>query len=465
MEITLRSNQIAPVEAGIKFFATPKAVPSVIIAPTAFGKSVVIAKIVESVQDKLLVICPSKELLAQNIEKYRLCGGKASIYSASFNSSKISDVTYATIGSIKNLGKLFKEKGFTKMLIDESHLMPREADSMIGKFLLESGITHVLGLTATPLKLQTNTDIYGNSFSKLVMLTSRSKKGNFFKNIIYCAQIKEMVELGFWSKLEYELYDVDQTGLVYNSTKADFTEASLQKMYKLNNTNDRIKHAIEVSDRKCIIVFVPSVAEAKKLSEQIPSSVCVYAEMDSASRDWAISGFRSGRIRVLINVNIAAIGFDEPKIDLIIMGRTTASLAWFYQALGRGTRIFPTKIDCKIIDFSGNVRRFGKIEGFYYVNEGGKWKLYGEGGVLLTGIPIHEIGKHTHQTEAEVKKIIMTFGVHKGVEVKDVPKSYRDWALLNCTWNDYNAKIKKEMERLKSVENISPQNETLTYKF
>lgn len=75
--------------------------------------------------------------------------------------------------------------GFTKMLIDEAHLYPRESDSMLGKFLEESGITHVLGITATPVKLQTNRDLDGNTFSKLVMLTSRSKKGNFFKDIIH----------------------------------------------------------------------------------------------------------------------------------------------------------------------------------------------------------------------------------------------------------------------------------------
>lgn len=79
------------------------------------------------------------------------------------------------------MGAEFKRLGFTKMLIDEAHLYPRNADSMLGRFLSESGITHVLGLTATPVKLQTNRDINGESFSKLVMLTSRSKKGNFFQ--------------------------------------------------------------------------------------------------------------------------------------------------------------------------------------------------------------------------------------------------------------------------------------------
>jgi len=41
-------------------------VPSVIVAPTAFGKSIVIADIAHQLGEKILVIQPSKELLEQN---------------------------------------------------------------------------------------------------------------------------------------------------------------------------------------------------------------------------------------------------------------------------------------------------------------------------------------------------------------------------------------------------------------
>jgi len=37
----LRPNQIEPVEKGVAFFNQKKASPSIIVAPTAFGKSIV----------------------------------------------------------------------------------------------------------------------------------------------------------------------------------------------------------------------------------------------------------------------------------------------------------------------------------------------------------------------------------------------------------------------------------------
>ena len=68
--LTLRNNQIEPVERGIAYFSEKKPVPSIIVAPTAFGKSIVIAHIAKGVGEKVLVIQPSKELLEQNYEKF-----------------------------------------------------------------------------------------------------------------------------------------------------------------------------------------------------------------------------------------------------------------------------------------------------------------------------------------------------------------------------------------------------------
>jgi len=81
----LRPNQIEPVKKGVEFFQSKKPHPSIIVAPTAFGKSIVIAEIAHRLGEKILVIQPSKELLEQNYNKFINLGGKASIYSASMN--------------------------------------------------------------------------------------------------------------------------------------------------------------------------------------------------------------------------------------------------------------------------------------------------------------------------------------------------------------------------------------------
>lgn len=260
------------------------------------------------------------------------------------------------------------------MLIDEAHLYPRESDSMLGKFLEESGITHVLGITATPVKLQTNRDMDGNTFSKLVMLTSRSKKGNFFKNIIHVGQVREMVELGFWSKLVYQAADFDDSMLVFNTSKSEYTESSVQQAYNANNGAGGIINALDSNqDRRHILAFVPSVQDAIDLSQRYENSAVIYGDMDKRQRDYVISEFRAGRIRVIFNVRVLSTGFDYTGIDCIVLGISTASIALYYQIIGRATRIDESKQDALIIDLGGNVARFGKVEDITF--ERGK---YGE---------------------------------------------------------------------------------------
>jgi len=434
----LRPNQTAPVYLALEFFKKPHE-PAIIVAPTAFGKSVVIAKIAEQ-QDRVLIIQPSKELLEQNYQKFVMLGGYAAIYSASMGQKRVDKVTYATIGSIYKHGAYFKEMGFTKIIIDEAHLYPRNRDSMLGEFLAASGISWVLGLTATPLKLQTNMSREGKPFSQLKMLTSRSKHGQFYKNILYVAQIQEMVEMGYWSKLMYEQYDMDTTGLVYNSSRSDYTEDSMHKVYEGNNTHEKIMHKFSVmTDRRSIIVFVPCVIDAQKLASQTPNATCVYAEMNPKDRELAITGFKKGAIRVIYNVNILATGFDHTKVDGIITARPTASLGMYYQQIGRGTRIDPEKKDCLVVDFSGNVKKFGKLENLVYRKENNTWGLYGEKGVLLTGVPLHEIGK----PPANPLTMNMPFGQYRGQKLKFIPLSYRFWLLRTIKFGASNKNLKE----------------------
>jgi len=454
----LRENQILPVQRGVDFFKQKKSEPSIIVAPTAFGKSIVIAAIAKEVGERLLIIQPSKELLEQNYNKFIALGGVASIYSASMNEKEIGSITYATIGSVIGVASKFRELGISKVIIDECDRFPREPNGMLRKFLTGAKITHILGLTATPLKLQTNMGEDG-PFSKLVMLTSKSKKGNFFKNIIHVAQIDEMTKLKFWSQLKYESYDFNTGELVYNSNKADYSDDSIKRAYKNQNISAKIISKVaELTDRKSILVAVPTIDEAMDLAGRIPNSAPLYSGMSTKDRNTIVNDFKSGKLRVILQVNILTVGFDHPELDCIITGRPTASLSWWYQFVGRVTRIHSDKPNGLVIDFVGSVPKFGKVEELYFKYEAPLWKLYGEGNKLLTGIPLHEIGLHIegekspHELAAEGDtNIIITFGKHSGKKVRETPKWYREWLLDNFQFGKFNEKLKNELLRLKGL--------------
>jgi len=401
--IQLRDNQVEPIKKALEFFKLKKKQkPSLMVLPTAWGKSILIGWVANELKEKILVIQPSKELLEQNYWKYiNLCKDEAtaSVYSASFNSKEVGQVTFCTIGSIKTKGEEFRELGFKKVLIDEAHMYPREDSGMLKTFIRDLNPTHILGVTATPFKLQTNTDISGNPFSKLVCLTNRSKKGSFFKDILHVSQIKEMVEKKYWSPLEYIEEPIDESLLVFNSSKAEYTETSVEKSFSLNNVEQRVADALKQlkNQYKCnhILIFVPSIDIAIKMQKKHGGGV-VYSGMKPKDRDQTISEFKSGITTHIFNVRILSVGFDYTEIDGIILGYPTASLTNYYQIIGRGTRVLSEwlkekrKEKCYIYDLGGNFKRFGKVESLKLVELAGFWEMVNDSR-LVTSVPIHQL--------------------------------------------------------------------------
>lgn len=134
--LVLRDYQEESVEKALDFLRSDDfaSIP-ILVAPTGAGKSIYIAHIANELKKDVLVLQPSKELLEQNYAKYRMYGGEASIYSASFGVKDIGDVTFATIGSLKGKAKDFLHIQY--IIIDECHLVPPKENSMYNKFIDE----------------------------------------------------------------------------------------------------------------------------------------------------------------------------------------------------------------------------------------------------------------------------------------------------------------------------------------
>ena len=459
----LRPYQEEPVRKAVEFFRQDSPEPALMVLPTAWGKSLLAAECAAACPDPILVVQPTKELLEQNLEKYRLlCGSlaPAGVYSASFGKKEIQHVTFATIGSIKNIGAEFKRLGFRKMLIDEAHLYPRKEESMLGQFLKDSGIRQVLGITATPLKMEsfkiqrrvekknpdgsTKLDRYGNpemtnaydGYSELIMLTNLSPSGTFFKRIIHVAQIQEMTSTGYWSPLVYEVLPFDRQALRFNSNGSEYTDDSVVTAYEANNVRENILGALEYhKERKHVLVFVPSVEEAETLASFYPDSAAISGTTPKKQRENIIKAFRAGEIRVIFNVIVLSTGFDYPKIDMIITAYSAASMAKHYQVLGRGIRIDPEKKDCLVVDAGGNTERFGRIEDITYEFDG-RWRMFGTGGALISGIPVSNIGD-AYKSDlyygfaTATRYDTVNFGKHKGRRYDELPVTYLSWILGN----------------------------------
>jgi DNA repair protein RadD len=332
---TLRPYQREAVDAALASLRGKKEENGLLVLPTGAGKSLVIASLVKELAEPVIIFQPSKEILAQNVEKFRAYGGHCGIYSASAGEKRWADVTFATIGSVIN--KKDQMERFKYVIIDEADLV--SADGGMYEDLINHLDKRVVGLTATPYRLSTGTNPHTyTKYSILKFLTRTNPR--IFNRVLYHVQCKDLSDQGFWAKYDYrEVKAINRQNLQANSTGADYTDASMRAEYRASDMQGKIVRVVnrvfhpEVNRRNCL-VFTRYVEEAEYVVRNVPGCAIVTAKTHPKERDRVISGFRSGRIRCVVNVGILTVGFDYPELEAIVMARPTRSLRLWYQVVG-----------------------------------------------------------------------------------------------------------------------------------
>ena len=379
MGFQLRPYQADSIKLGVDFLQSTSNDNAIIILPTGAGKSIVIANLVAPLEGKTIILQPSKEILEQNHEKYSKYG-KASIYSASAGEKRIDRVTFCTIGSIIKKKHLFA--GLKNIIIDECHLANAQA-GMYQDFIKHFPEANVLGLTATPYRLEQTSE-----GPQLTFLTRSSPR--LFNKIIYYVQNNTLFDAGFLAKLEYYSFDViDRSKLELNSSGTDYTQASLSRYYKSIDMPTRIvKYAMHILSKKPnLLIFCALISEAKEVVKRIPGAVILTSDTKKEEREKILFQFKKGLIKCLVNVGVLTTGFDYPQLEAVLIARSTMSLSIFYQIVGRGMRIWPTKENAWIVDLGGNLNLFGKIETMKIeVDNDGRFAIWNNGR-QLTNVP------------------------------------------------------------------------------
>lgn len=368
----LRPYQEEAVAAAVKHLQSYKK-PFIVQAATGAGKSLIIAEICHRINQPILILQPSKEILEQNYAKLLSYDPDidAGIYSASKGRKEIAKFTFATIGSIRTKPEEFKH--FKYVILDECHgLDPKNVKGMLTSFLKAINCQNVCGLTATPYRIVQKyfTDEYGDMYytAKLSMVNRIAPF--FFKKIVYKIETQDLIDAGFLSPITYYKENVDISALEVNSTGRDFTEESMERFSKTTNREQRIIDAMQYAhqNHKRTLVFCSSIRQAEKVNELAHLNgmyaPVVTGKTPMKERERIIEEFRSGEAKHLLNVGVFTTGFDVPALDCIIMARTTMSLALYYQMIGRGVRIDPETPDkmLHVYDLSGVVERLGRVE-------------------------------------------------------------------------------------------------------
>lgn len=377
----LRSYQIEAVEAIKKDINTFGA--SLVVMPTGSGKSHIITE-AALLKTPVLILQPSQELLAQNMAKLELLVPKEQIgvYSASFKRKEIKIFTFATIQSVYTKPELFTH--IQLVIIDESHnLALKSLGTMYVSFLEAIGNPKIIGLTATPYRLEIGYTRNGDELTAITMLKlinrmrHKSQSEMFWKRIIYNVSYKTLLAAGYLVPLEY----IEKPLLPYqeipvNKSHSDYdldgyTNAIVGKQAHILSTITEAQRRF-----KNVLVFCATTNQAHELSVIIKGSTCVFGDTPKKERLKIIDDFKNGKIQTVFNMGVLTTGFDKPDLECVILLRPTRSPSLYNQMLGRLTRVAPGKTHGTVIDLTDTVRAMGKIETFeLYRNQRGLWDL------------------------------------------------------------------------------------------
>src|SRR5262249_1397523 len=121
------------------------------------------------------------------------------------------------------------------------------------------------------------------------------------------------------------------------------------------------------ADRNAVLIFASGIQHAQHITAVLKGQHAidcgfVCGETPIHQRDALLDRFRRGAQKFLVNVNVLTTGFDAPNIDCVALVRPTASAGLYYQMVGRGFRLHPSKENCLVLDFGGNVLRHGPVD-------------------------------------------------------------------------------------------------------
>lgn len=251
------------------------------------------------------------------------------------------------IASAQTLALRGATDNFDVIVVDEAHTRLKATE----EFVLGTKAA-VIGLSATP-------------FSKGL--------GTVYSRVVNAATMDALVKIDVLKPLRVlSCVTPDMDGA--KTSGGEWTAKSAEER-GLTIVGDVVREWLEHAENRKTIVFGPTVTHCEKLRNQFKAAG-VNAELFTGEtkddeRESLLREYRKpgSSIRVLISVEALAKGFDVPDVACVVDCRPLRkSLSTFIQMVGRGLRHAPDKVDCLLLDHSGNARRFADSFSDVYFN-------------------------------------------------------------------------------------------------
>lgn len=331
-----------------------------LVLPTGAGKSIIVAKVAEAFCKKsdgnLLMLTHVKELIQQNYDKVVrfVCPDDVGIFNAGLGKKQLDrKITFGSIQSIVNT----ETPEYKVIIVDEAHRINTKMAGGYRTFLNKHPDAIIIGLTATPFRLQ------GGFLNK--------GEEALFDDLIYPAgtAVNSLIDNGYLSKLKSKGSEIEFNfdNVAKNYATGDYNEKEVAKVMAMGGKLLKaVKDVVaRTANHRHVLVFCAGVENTELISRNLnelgQSANYVHGKLPKEVRDYNIEAFKQGKIKYLCNANILTTGFDFPNIDCVVMLRPTQSTSLYVQIAGRGMRIKDHTDHCILLDYVGNVERHGPL--------------------------------------------------------------------------------------------------------
>jgi DNA repair protein RadD len=323
---------------------------------TGSGKGLVMSEITNSALNngkKVITIMRRRELIHQTLKNYKKYHGiDAAPIMAGLKFNFENSCQVCSIDTVRSrMDKLWFLTNFDIVIVDEFHDTKSTSYEEFFDFMGEDKI--YLGFSATPFGIKK----FWQAVSKPIE-PMQLRDQNFLCQARTFAPCK-----------------IDVKGI--NIRNGEFAENELfERVKNLKIVGDIVDTYKKYGEDRPAILFAVNIEHSMIMAEAFRQSGIPATHQDqshnSAERASAIEDLRSGKIKVLCNVNIFSTGVDIPEASVGIMARPTRSETLWIQQLGRMLRPSKDKPYAIILDHAGNSERHGfafDVRSFHYEKE------------------------------------------------------------------------------------------------
>ena len=191
--------------------------------------------------------------------------------------------------------------------------------------------------------------------------------GKLFSNLINATTMHELTKSGVLVPMRvFSCKRADMTGAA--TAGGEWTDAAAEAR-GMEIIGDVVTEWIKFGENRKTIVFGATIKHCQEMAKQFLDAGVMAAvftsETTAPERELLLKEYskRDSTLRVLISVEALAKGFDVPDVGCVVDCRPLRkSLSTAIQMWGRGLRSSPEtgKLDCLLLDHSGNIQRFAE---------------------------------------------------------------------------------------------------------